>query len=212
MSRFPFRGADYKTSRPAPSRHFDRSEAEWRNLLPPMVHEAWRREISRLRVSWERFPSAPYRHAAPLEMTVLAAPLSSFRPKRSGVEKSHAPNDRKAGPRPPSFRPQRSGVEKSPSSDGTGGITVEDLSTQSIMGAFSICPIPTRSPARDDDGSGQHTVISEGANDKNAAPHPRHFDRSEAEWRNLTPLMTEKPAPIPVISTEAKRSGEISRP
>ena len=30
----------------------------------------------------------PYRHAAPLEMTVLADPLSSFRPKRSGVEKS----------------------------------------------------------------------------------------------------------------------------
>ena len=36
------------------------------------------------------FPLCPYRHAAPLEMTVLAAPLSSFRPKRSGVEKSHA--------------------------------------------------------------------------------------------------------------------------
>ena len=38
----------------------------------------------------------------------------------------------------------------------------------------------------------------------------RHFDRSGAEWRNLTPLMTEK-LPVPsVISTEAKRSGEIS--
>ena len=57
-------------------------------------------------------------------------------------------------------------------SDGTGGITVGDLSTQSIMGAFSICPIPTRSPARDDDGG----------------------------------------SPSIVISTEAKRSGEISRP
>ena|GEM_PF-3444159 len=43
-------------------------------------------------------------------------------------------------------------VEKSPSSNGTGGITAGDLSAQSIMGAFSICPIPTRSPARDDDG------------------------------------------------------------
>ena len=31
------------------------------------------REISRLRVSWERFPSAPYRHASPLEMTMLAS-------------------------------------------------------------------------------------------------------------------------------------------
>ena len=51
----------------------------------------------------------------PLEMTVLAAPLSSFRPKRSGVEKSHA-------------------------SDGTGGITVGDLSTQRIIGAVPACP------------------------------------------------------------------------
>jgi hypothetical protein len=42
-------------------------------------------------------------------------------------------------------------VEKSPSSDGTGGIMAGDLSTQSIMGAFSICPIPTCISARDDD-------------------------------------------------------------
>ena len=41
-------------------------------------------------------------------------------------------------------------------SDGTGGITVGDLSTQSIIKAFSICPIPTCSPARDDGGGGQH--------------------------------------------------------
>ena len=50
--------------------------AEWRNLLPLMVQEALRREISRLRASWERLPSAPYRHVPPLEMTMLAsAPL-----------------------------------------------------------------------------------------------------------------------------------------
>ena len=55
-----------------------------------MVRAALRWEISRLRVSWARFPSAPYRHAVPLEMTMVAAPLSSFRPKRSGVEKSHS--------------------------------------------------------------------------------------------------------------------------
>ena len=45
---------------------------------------------------------------------------------------------------------KRSG-EISPS-DGTGGITVGDLSTQSIINAFSLCPIPTRSSARDDGG------------------------------------------------------------
>ena len=63
-------------------------------------------------------------------------------------------------------------VEKPPSSDGTVSITAGDLSTQSIIKAFSICPMPTRSPARDDDGG----------------------------------------SPSIFISTEAKRSGEISRP
>ena len=63
---------------------------------------------------------------------------------------------KKAGPPPPviSTVAKRSG-EISPS-DGSGGITVGDLSTQSIMGAFSICPIPTCSPARDDGVSEQH--------------------------------------------------------
>jgi poly-beta-hydroxyalkanoate depolymerase len=36
--------------------------------------------------------------------------------------------------------------------------------------------------------------FQKGTNDKKRYPHPRHFDRSEAEWRNLTPQMTEKPA------------------
>ena len=49
---------------------------------------------------------------------------------------------------------KRSG-EISPSDD-TGGITVGDLSTQSIINAFSLCPIPTRSSARDDGGGEQH--------------------------------------------------------
>ena len=57
-------------------------------------------------------------------------------------------------------------VEKSPSSDGTGGITAGDLSTQSIMGAVSICPIPARSSARDDDVGERPS---------------RHFDRSGVE-------------------------------
>ena len=41
-----------------------------------------------------------------------------------------------------------------------GSMEEGDLSTQCIMGAVPVCPIPTRSSARDDDGSGQHTVIS----------------------------------------------------
>ena len=60
---------------------------------------------------------------------------------------------KKAGPPPPviSTEAKRSG-EISPS-DGTSGITVGDLSTQSIIKAFSICPIPTRSSARDDESA-----------------------------------------------------------
>ena len=40
-----------------------------------MARAALRWEISRLRVSSMRFPSAPYRHAAPLEMTVAAGTI-----------------------------------------------------------------------------------------------------------------------------------------
>ena len=111
------------------------------------------------------------------------------------VVAADAANYKKASSRPPSFRPKRSGVEKSSPSDGTGGITAGDLSTQSIIGAVTVCPIPARSPTRDDGGGG----------------HPyRHFDRSEAEWRNLTPLMTEKLPPSP--SFRRKRCGVEKSP
>ena len=43
-------------------------------------------------------------------------------------------------------------MEKSPPSDGTGGIGAGDLQAQSIIGAVTVCPLPARSPARDDDG------------------------------------------------------------
>ena len=50
-----------------------------------------------------------------------------------------AANYKKAGPIPViSTEAKRSG-EISPPSDGTGSITVGDLSTQSIMGSVSIC-------------------------------------------------------------------------
>ncbi len=70
---------------------------------------------------------------------------------------------------------ERSG-EISPS-DGTDGITLGDLRAQSIIKAFSICPMPTCISARDD-GVGERPS--------------RHFDRSEAEWRNLTPQWAKK--------------------
>ena len=99
-----------------------------------------------------------------------------------GCSGGFAADFKKAGPPPPviSTEAKRSG-EISPS-DGTGSIMAGDLSTQSIIKAFSLCPIPTRSSARDDGGDEQHPVISE-----EDETHSRHFDRSGAEWRNLTP-------------------------
>ena len=132
-----------------------------------MVQEALGWEISRLRVSSMRFPSAPYRHASPLEMTMLAsAPLViSTEAKRSGEISLH---------------------------HGTGSIGVGDLSTQSFIKAFSICPIPTCGSARDD-GVGER-------------PH-RHFDRSKAEWRNLTPPWYRKHWGGRSLDSEFHRSG-----
>ena len=57
---------------PFPSFRPQRSGVE--KSPPLMVRAALRREIFRLRVSWERFPSVTYQHAAPLEMTVAASP------------------------------------------------------------------------------------------------------------------------------------------
>ena len=77
--------ADYKKSRPAPP-SFRPKRSGVEKSPPLMVQATLGREISRLRVSSERLPSAPYRHAAPLEMTVAAsAPLViSTKALRSG--------------------------------------------------------------------------------------------------------------------------------
>ena len=61
--------------------HFDRSEAEWRNLLSLMVHESWRQEISEVRVSIE--PRIPAR--APLQM-IRGGPLLSWG-QNKGIKK-----------------------------------------------------------------------------------------------------------------------------
>ena len=67
-----------------------------------------------------------------------------------------------------------------------------DLSTLRFIRAQSLCPIPARSFARDDDVGGQHTVIP-GSKLTRTMPRPRHFDRSGAEWRNLTTLWVHAP-------------------
>ena len=67
-----------------------------------------------------------------------------------------------------------------------GSIATGDLSTQRFNSPEVFIPIPPCPSARDDGGGRQHTVISK-------------------------EQMTETPTRHFVISTEAKRSGEISR-
>ena len=123
----------------------------------------------------------------------LATPMqrAELNTARQSSHKSPARDDGAGGP--PiviSTEAKRSG-EISPS-DGTGGITLGDLSTQSFIKAFSICPIPTCGSARDD-GVGER-------------PH-RHFDRSKAEWRNLTPPWYRKHWGGRSLDSEFHRSG-----
>ena len=95
-------------------------------------------------------------------MTETPTHHSSFRRKRSGAAKSHSPM--------------------------AGSIAEGDLSTQRFNSPEVFIPIPPCPSARDDGGSRRHTVISKGdTNARNTALPCRHFDRSEAEWRNLTP-------------------------
>lgn len=101
----------------------------------------------------------------------------------SGAAKSHASNDRNADP--PLRHFDRSEVVKS-HSPMAGSIATGDLSTQRFNSPEVFFPIPPCPSARDDGGGRQHTVISKGQ-------------------------MTETPTRRFVISTTAKRSGEISR-
>ena len=99
-------------------------------------------------------------------MTETPIHHSSFRRKRSGAAKSHSPM--------------------------AGSIAEGDLSTQRCNSPEVFIPIPPCPSARDDGGSRRHTVISKGdTNARNTALPCRHFDRSEAKWRNLTPQMAE---------------------
>ena len=158
-------------------RHFDRSEAEWRNLLSLMVRAALLWEISRHRASGERFPSAPYRHAAPLEMTMAVGSIQSF--QKEQMTKTLPPST--------SFRPQRCGVEKSPPLMVRVALRREISRLRVSWARFLSAPYRHAAPLEMTVLAGSIQSFHKGTNDKNAAP-------------------------IHVISTEAKRSGEISRP
>ena len=112
----------------------------------------------------------------PLEMTVLAdTPIViSTEAKRSG--------------------------EISPS-DGTGGITVGDLSTQSIINAFSLCPIPTRSSARDDGGGERPPSFRP----KRSGVEKSHSSMIKKAWRQEISRLRVSWARFPSVSHSGMR-------
>ncbi|WP_443790112.1 hypothetical protein, partial [Dialister succinatiphilus] len=63
-----------------------------------------------------------------------------------------------------------------------------DLSTQRFNRDEYLSPIAAGGPTRDDESGRQQTVIPGRDQLTKTLPRtPRHFDRSEGEWRNLTP-------------------------
>ena len=122
-------GADFKKGARA-LRHFDRSGAEWRNLTPPWYRKHWSR----------RSLDSAY-HGIVFHLSPIGTCSSARDDGGRGHPYRHfqkGTNDKNAAPIPViSTEAKRSG-EISPS-HGTGSITAGDLSTQRIMGSFSIC-------------------------------------------------------------------------
>ena len=121
-------------------------------------------------------------------------------------------------PPPPHCHFDKSGAAKS-HSPMVCSIATGDLSTQRFNSPEVFIPIPPCHSARDDGAAGsirsfqkggiqmtetptRHFVISTEAERsgeisrlkwQKRRPATRHFDRSEAKWRNLTPQMAETP-------------------
>ena len=138
-------------------------------------------DFSTLSLNRAQIPISPYRHTAPLEMTCgatsftvmekgnkwhryLPAPLS-FRPQRSGVEKSHAGMEQthechKCSP--PRCHFDRSGEISCPS--GTSRMAVGDFSTLSLNRAqIPISPYLHAAPLEMTCGTDSFTVMRRGS-------------------------------------------------
>ena len=119
----------------------------------------------------------PYRHVPPLEMTVSAGSIQSF----SGA------NYPKRYPASPVISTEAKRSGEISRRKAASPIVAGDLSALRFIRDEYLSLITTGSPARDDDSGRQHTVIRRETNWPKRCPAPRHFNRSEAEWRNLTP-------------------------
>ena len=156
----PFGRRFYKKEARPPSFRRKRCGVE---KSPLMVRAALRWEISRLRVSSMRFPPAPYRHASPLEMTILAsAPLViSTEAKRSGEISCLNGQKRGAAFAAGCVEGLWKKVLKMDRPLAGGFLSLTALQAEGCGSAL------------------RARIIKKG--------HAlRHFDRSEAEWRNLS--------------------------
>ncbi len=231
-----------------PPHHFDESEAEQRNLTPKCGTPMVAGDLSALRFNKVQSFCHPYRHIPPLEMTMPAGSIQSIPganyPKRCPASPVISTAAKRSGEISRLY--------------GTRLRVAGDFSTLRFIRAQSLChPYRRVSPLEMTMPAGSIQSFPEGQIGQNTALH-RHFDRSEVEWRNLTPKcgkpmvagdlstlrfiraqslchlyrrvppleMTVSAGSIqsfsganypkrcpasPVISTAAKRSGEISR-
>ena len=191
-------------------RHFDQSEAEWRNLTPPWYRKHW---------GGRSLDSEFHRSGSPL------TPIPAHPPARDDDIGGHPYRhfDRSEAEwrnlTPPWYRKHWGG---------------RSLDSEFHRSGSPLTPIPAHPPARDDDIGGhpyRHFDRSEAewrnltppwyrkhwggrsldsefhrsgspltpipahppARDDDIGGHPyRHFDRSGAEWRNLTPQWARK--------------------
>ena len=90
-------------------------------------------------------------------------------------------------PQPLSFRPERSGVEKSHSEMGQAALWWEISRLRVSIEYKTFTLIPACSPARNDSRDAVPAPFCFFLKCLYAARRPCHFDRSEAKWRNPTP-------------------------
>ena len=158
-------------------RHFDRSEAEWRNLTPKCGKPMVAGDLSALRFIRAQSPCHPYRRVPPLEMTMPAGSIQSF-----------------PGDKLPQTLPRTPVI--STAAERSEEISLRNVASPWWQEISRLCvslepkifaPYRRVPPLETTMSASSIQSFTEGQIDQNDAPHPRHFDRSGAEWRNLTP-------------------------
>ena len=129
----------------------------------------WRQEISRLSVSINSKAFTPIPSGPPLEMRMSMSSIQSF---------SGGSTDQNAAP-PPSFRPKRSGVEKSHAEAGRAPWWQKISRLSVSINSKAFIPIPS-APLEMTIAAGRMQPFPRNLLTK-TLPRPRHFDQSETE-------------------------------